>query len=305
MSINNSFSARDNSARHAAATRHAANADSRAATKNSRQDIERTAGTRVFIWLLGSVSFFYAVILIYHASVPQNIGDEHAFLERCRRICLRYGLVSADHVRQDATELLKTASIRPLSSSLTDIISDQTSAPEESQPHVLRGKAAPDFSLCDNHSSTVRLADLTASGPVVAIFYSGFHCEHCVTQLYSIQQDLSYFRELGVSVVALSRQSFEQTEAGSAEHGRLDFPLLSDPENLISSQYGCSSGNGNEGADPHEHGTFLIDQHGQIAWASTGETPFMDNRSLLIHLARLQKIKSAPASIASTSHLIP
>jgi peroxiredoxin len=303
MSSNNLSPAQNKPARNAPVTGNAAAANSRGTRRNSRHDVERTAATRVFIWLLGSVSFFYAVILIYHASVPQNMGDEQAFLEKCRRICLRYGLVSAVHVRQNATELLKTARIRPLSASLTDLISDQTFVPEDSQPHVLVGKAAPDFSLRDNHSSTVRLADLTASGPVVAVFYSGCHCNHCVTQLYSIQQDLNYFTELGVSVVALSGQSFEQTEAACAEHGRLDFPLLSDPGNLISGQYGCSSGDGVEGNGPHEHGTFLIDQHGQVAWASTGAAAFVDNRSLLVHLARLQNVTPVPASIASTTDL--
>ncbi len=50
-------------------------------------------------WLLltglGLVSLFYAAILIYHVSVPPSEAHAEAFMERARRLCIRYRLVSS------------------------------------------------------------------------------------------------------------------------------------------------------------------------------------------------------------------
>ena len=56
---------------------------------------DRPIGTWILLTLLGGVSLFYAVILVYHAGVPLKSGSAHGVLENCRAFCLQYGLVSA------------------------------------------------------------------------------------------------------------------------------------------------------------------------------------------------------------------
>jgi hypothetical protein len=70
---------------------------------------DRPIGTWILLTLLGGVSLFYAVILVYHAGVPPKSGSTYGVLENCREFCLRYGLVSASE--PDSSAEPKTAVI--------------------------------------------------------------------------------------------------------------------------------------------------------------------------------------------------
>lgn len=258
---------------------------------------ERSPGSRLFLLLLGVVSVFYAVILIYHASVPPGAPGQQAFLEQCRQVCLKYGLVSTGHVKHDAEAYLTAVNARPLSSDLHSILEDPAFTPEPTQTHPLLGQHAPDFELLNEGRNSRKLSDLLGDGPVLLVFYYGFSCSHCVAQLYAIDKDLSLFEELGVRVVAISQDKPEHTAAAFAEYGRLPFTVLSDPENRISEQYSCSEQPSDSSAGFLKHGTFLLDADGTVVWAYRGFTPFVDNKSLLRHAAKLRNVD--PATIAS------
>ena len=56
----------------------------------------------------------------------------------------------------------------------------------------------------------------------------------------------------------------------------------------MAQQFGCFEPVTENSEGMRQHGTFLIRQDGTMVWAYRGVTPFTDNRSLLVHLARLR-----------------
>lgn len=254
---------------------------------------DRSPGSRLFLFLLGTVSVFYAVVLIYHASVPPGGPDQTGFLEQCRRICQQYGLVSTGHIRHDARAFLTAVNKQPLSDGLQALVSDPQFVPEATQPHPLLGRPAPDFELLNEDGNPRKLSTLPGSGPVLLVFYYGFSCSHCVAQLYALNDDVRYFNELGVRIVAISSDKPQQTAAAFAEYGKFPFTMLSDPDDATSRRYSCSLPPSRDSDGFRKHGTFLLDSQGTIVWANTGFLPFVDNRSLLTHAANLQQLPAA------------
>jgi peroxiredoxin Q/BCP len=181
----------------------------------------------------------------------------------------------------------------PLSEPLQKVLDEWKTFAEPTHDHPLVGKPAPDFSLAAADGGTVTLKSLIANGPVVLVFYYGYYCDHCVAQLFAINQDLKYFNELGAQVAAVSADSVEETRAKFEEYkdkgGRFDFPTLSDPGNKVAELYGCFHPF-KPGGNPELqlHGTFLIDKQGIIRWANTGLSPYTNHRSLLGHLDRMR-----------------
>ena len=250
--------------------------------------LERTVNNKLFLWLLGVVSLLYAAVLVYHVTVPPgSTVNEQAFLEQCRQICLKYGLVSTGNVKHDARAFLTAVNAKPLSLELSAILNDKEFQPVESQEHPLLGKVVEDFELINQDRNPRQLSKLLAEGPVVLVFYYGYACSHCVAQLYSLNDDLSYFTELGARVVALSGDKPERTATSFAEYGKFDFTVLSDLENEIAQKFGCFESVSATSEGFRQHGTFLIRQDGTVVWAYRGVTPFTDNRSLLVNLSRL------------------
>ena len=150
------------------------------------------------------------------------------------------------------------------------------------------GKAAPDFRLNDWQGRSVRLGQLLEEGPVVLIFYYGYWCDHCVVQLFDVDEDLKYFKELGARVVAVSADPPDETAAKFKQFGPFHFDVLSDPENKVAELFGCFDPA--KGSEPEKmfHGTFVIDQQGIIRWADIGEKPFRSNKTLLLELAAIE-----------------
>jgi peroxiredoxin len=135
--------------------------------------------------------------------------------------------------------------------------------------------------LTDCEGTTWDLKQARAQGPVVLVFYYGFHCDHCVRQLFDMQRDLPLFREAGAQVMAVSADPPEWTRQRFREFGRFAFPVLSDPGNKVARAYQVCR------ADSLRHGTFIVDQGGTVRWANVGDAPFRCNAALLAELASL------------------
>lgn len=243
-------------------------------------------GQRIFIGFLALIALLYAGIVTYHLSVPRATAqDLPGFMEKCRELCLSYGLIPTGNIAMDAKAYLAVTKPQDLSAPLTEILADSEFVRAETEAHPLIGQTPPAFTLSNEQSRSVSLRELTDKGPVVIVFYYGYNCSHCVAQLFGLQKDLAYFKELGVQVVALSADSPEKTTESFAKYGRFDFPVLSDPDNKIAALYDVyTPPNGSEEEDL-KHGTFLIDRSGKVIFANRGYQPFTDNKSLLYWLA--------------------
>ena len=248
-------------------------------------------GRQLFLMFLGFITVFYGVILAYHTFVPRRSATEpnearSNLLEQCRELCLAYGLVPTGHIANDAKAYLRSEKSRPLVEPLHEILADEKFKPQESQSHALLGKGAPAFELPDDRGETISLKALLDDGPVVVVFYYGYHCNHCVGQLFGLNEDLHRFTEMGTKVVAISGDPIELTAKRFAEYGRFNFPVLSDKNNQVAQQFGVFQPAADGKPELLLHGTFVIDSDGTVLWTNTGNKPFLDNRTLLTVIAR-------------------
>ena len=256
-----------------------------------RSGSPRKLGRQLFLMFLGFITVFYGVILAYHMLVPRREvtepnGPSANLLEKCRELCLAYGLVPTGHLANDAKAYLRSEKTRPLVEPLHEILSDAKFVPKESQPHELLGKTAPDFELPDDGGVLVSLKALLNEGPVVLVFYYGYHCNHCVGQLFGLNEDLPRFVEMGTQVVAISGDPVDLTAKRFAEYGRFYFPVLSDKDNRVAQQFGVFQSEADGKPEMQLHGTFVINSDGMVLWANTGNKPFLDNQTLLTVIAR-------------------
>ncbi|MBY0522375.1 MAG: peroxiredoxin family protein [Gemmataceae bacterium] len=201
-----------------------------------------------------------------------------------------------DNVGQQALDHLKKHKV-PLSGSLETLLKDTKRAPEKflvlTQDHPLLAQQAPDFALSAVDGKTWKLSERLKDGPVIVVFYFGYHCNHCVRQLFDVNEDVRYFQELGAQLVAVSADAPESTRERLRQFGKFQFPVLSDPDNKVAQSYRVySPGDGKKEATLL-HGTFVIGTDGLVQWANVGDEPFTGNRTLLFQVAKLEGRLSA------------
>jgi peroxiredoxin len=208
-------------------------------------------------------------------------------------------------IAAEARQLWSRRTPVPLTRDLGQLLEKNATLMVDSEKHPLIGKTAPEFALVSHRDEQVQLRDLTRQGPVVVVFYLGYGCDHCVAQLFGIQQDLKFFKELGAQVVAISDDTTEHTRTQYARHGAFPFPVLSDPRGEVAGAWKVNLPVESKPGDVNRrHGTFVVSQEGTIVWGSTGEEPFFHNPTLLSEIAKLtRRIESTepprqPGSVA-------
>lgn len=184
---------------------------------------------------------------------------------------------------------LERRNFRPLSEPLQALLADQEYRPIPTQTHPLLLGPAAEFTLRDVNGTDWSLARELKKGPVVLVFYYGYHCNHCVSQLFGVDKDIDKFRELGARVAAISADATELTKERFAEYGAFKFPVLSDPGNKVAEKYAVYTPSAKPGEDGDlMHGTFIISRKGQVVWTNRGDNPFTENRTLLHEIARVE-----------------
>ena len=127
------------------------------------------------------------------------------------------------------------------------------------------GMKAPQFTLTDAKGNTVSLSDFLGK-KVVLYFYPKDNTPGCTRQACSFAGAYDAFRERGVEVIGISRDSVA-SHAKFAEKYGLPFILLSDPERVAIEAYGVWQ-------EKKQYGkvsmgvvrtTFLIDEQGMVA----------------------------------------
>src|SRR5436305_12385847 len=129
------------------------------------------------------------------------------------------------------------------------------------------GFLAPDFTLPGTSPETGD-TDFTLSAargrPVVLAFYPGDETPVCTRQLCSYQHDLDLLVNLDAQLWGISSQDLDSHRRFQANRG-LTFPLLSDPDNDVFSDYGL-------GSLLNRRAVFVIDAEGRIAWKHVSTT---------------------------------
>jgi peroxiredoxin Q/BCP len=191
-------------------------------------------------------------------------------------------------IASEAQKLVRKDKPAPLSGPLEKIVEEGQRLHFDSYEHPLVGKPAPDFTRDDADGKPWSLKEHMKKGPVVVVFYLGYYCNHCVAQLFDVNEDVERFRELGAEVVALSPDPRETTLKRYKEYGPFKYPVLSDRGSKVAETYGVYKPAHDGKTEDVLHGTFVIDQQGIVRWAAFGETPFGHNPTLLYELAKIK-----------------
>ena len=122
------------------------------------------------------------------------------------------------------------------------------------------GSKAPDFNLPNAKGELVSLASLSG-GWIVLYFYPRDDSPICTKQACSFRDDMHKLEKLGAKVVGISIDD-AKSHAEFAKKYSLPFPLLSDKDGEIASQYGALT---NLGVfKMAKRYTFLIDANGVL-----------------------------------------
>jgi peroxiredoxin len=129
--------------------------------------------------------------------------------------------------------------------------------------------------------------------PVLALFYLGSKCAHCVQQLGKFAVLAGEFKNANIALVAVSSETPEQLSKQRAAKGGdpYPFPLVADSSLRVFKAYRCY--------DDFErtplHGTFLIDTdragQARIRWQDISYDPFMEAQFLLEECRRLLSLR--------------
>ena len=146
------------------------------------------------------------------------------------------------------------------------------------------GMKAPQFTLTDANGNTVSLSDFLGK-KVVLYFYPKDNTPGCTRQACAFAGAYDAFRERGVEVIGISRDSVA-SHAKFAEKYGLPFILLSDPERVAIEAYGVWQ-------EKKQYGkvsmgvvrtTFLIDEQGMVAKVMPKVKPDTNAAEILVAL---------------------
>ena len=126
------------------------------------------------------------------------------------------------------------------------------------------GDEAPAFCLPDQDSNTVCLADF-AGKRVIVYFYPAAGTPGCTKQACDFQAAQPALNEAGLAVVGISPDTPEKLR-GFGEQEGLDFPLLSDADRSVMTEWGAFGEKKLYGriVTGVIRSTFVIDESGRI-----------------------------------------
>ena len=144
---------------------------------------------------------------------------------------------------------------------------------------VTVGSMAPDFTLAQYRSGTFTLSALRGSKNVVLVFYRGWWCPYCMTQLTELRQlldaDLQGDTELVVVSIDGDEENGRTFQRIARDDGKEpDYTFLSDPDSRVIGRYGVRNPNGGRrGPIPHP-AAYIIDKRGVVRWLDVQATDY-------------------------------
>ncbi|OQO92251.1 thioredoxin-dependent thiol peroxidase [Saccharomonospora piscinae] len=129
------------------------------------------------------------------------------------------------------------------------------------------GDPAPDFTLPDSEGNTVSLSDFRGRS-VVVYFYPAAGTPGCTKQACDFRDNLAQLNDAGYQVLGISPDKPGKL-ATFAENEKLTFPLLSDPDKTVLTEWGAFGEKKNYGRVVQGviRSTFVVDGDGTISTA--------------------------------------
>ena len=131
-------------------------------------------------------------------------------------------------------------------------------------PRLAVGDKAPAFSLSDADGKTVKLGDFKGR-KVVVYFYPAAATPGCTKQACDFRDSLAELNEAGLDVVGISPDKPEKLAKFRDAEG-LTFPLLSDPDRKVLTEWGAFGEKSMYGKTVQGviRSTFVVDEKGKI-----------------------------------------
>jgi peroxiredoxin Q/BCP len=98
------------------------------------------------------------------------------------------------------------------------------------------GDRAPEFELADDEGTVRSLGEFLANGPVVLFFYPAAMTSGCTAESCHFRDLAKEFAEVGAQRIGISPDSVDKQAQFSTAHS-FDFPLLSDPDGAVATQF--------------------------------------------------------------------
>lgn len=132
---------------------------------------------------------------------------------------------------------------------------------------LAEGDPAPDFTLPDSEGNPVSLSDFRGQS-VVVYFYPAAGTPGCTKQACDFRDNLAQLNDAGYQVLGISPDKPEKL-AKFVENEKLTFPLLSDPDKKVLTEWGAFGEKKNYGRIVQGviRSTFVVDADGTIAVA--------------------------------------
>jgi peroxiredoxin Q/BCP len=103
------------------------------------------------------------------------------------------------------------------------------------------GDTAADFELPDQTGTPRKLSELLSGGPVVLFFYPAAMTPGCTKEACHFRDLAQEFAAVGASRVGISTDAV-QKQAKFADKENFDYPLLSDTDGSVATQFGVKRG---------------------------------------------------------------
>ena len=131
-------------------------------------------------------------------------------------------------------------------------------------PRLEVGDKAPAFSLSDADGNTVKLSDFRGR-KVIVYFYPAASTPGCTKQACDFRDSLAQLNDAGLDVVGISPDKPEKLAKFRDSEG-LTFPLLSDPERAVLTEWGAFGEKTMYGKTVQGviRSTFVVDEKGTI-----------------------------------------
>ncbi|WP_173012039.1 peroxiredoxin [Mycolicibacterium poriferae] len=104
-----------------------------------------------------------------------------------------------------------------------------------------RGDRVADFELPDQTGTTRTLTGLLADGPIVLFFYPAAMTPGCTKEACHFRDLAGQFAAVGANRVGISADPVAK-QAKFADQQKFDYPLLSDTDGAVATQFGVKRG---------------------------------------------------------------
>ncbi len=134
------------------------------------------------------------------------------------------------------------------------------------------GDTVADFELPDQTGTPRRLSNLLSDGPVVLFFYPAAMTTGCTREACHFRDVAGEFAAVGAQRVGISTDQVEK-QAKFADTHSFDYPLLSDADGAVASQFGVKRGLLGK-LIPVKRTTFVIDTDRKVLDVISSELNF-------------------------------